>query len=174
MANIQLSGPIPSAMLTAQPDTASLKDSIVLIPGGAQGLGAKIARQCTAAGARVTITNINDTKGQDLALALRTNVQFVHCDVTRWSDQVQAVKAAIRFAPGGGGSAAAPTLDYFVINTSIIDKPFFLTNNLRIINLDSKDPPKLNTRPINVNIKGTIFNLKLAQLYITFPPIITI
>ncbi|KAH8756288.1 hypothetical protein F5883DRAFT_569404 [Diaporthe sp. PMI_573] len=163
MANIQLSGPVPSAVLTAQPDTTSLRDSTVLITGGAQGLGAEIATKCAAAGARVTIADIDDTKGKDLASALGTNVQYIHCDVTKWSDQVTAFKAAIRFAPSG--EAIPPTsLDHLVINAGIMDKPFFVANDPGMTSLDD-DPPEPDARPIDVNTKGAMFSLKLAQLY---------
>lgn len=166
MASVQLSGPVPSSVLTAQPDTASLRDSTVLVTGGAQGLGAEIAAKCAAAGARVTIADIDDTKGEELASALGTNVQFTHCDVSKWSEQVNAFKAAIRFAAPSPGATAPTTisLDHLVINAGIMDKPFFLADDPGMTNLDD-DPPEPDARPIDVNTKGAMFSLKLAQLY---------
>lgn len=161
MANVQLSGPVPSAVLTAQPDTTSLRNSTVLITGGAQGLGAEIAKKCAAAGARVTIADIDDAKGKELASALGANVQFVHCDVTRWTEQVQAFKAAIRFAPAPPSSSP----DHLVINAGIMDKPFFVADDPGVTDLDAEDPPEPDARPIDVNTKGAMFSLKLAQLY---------
>ncbi|KKY36668.1 putative short chain dehydrogenase reductase [Diaporthe ampelina] len=102
MASIDLSGPVSSATLTAEPDNTSVKGTTVLVTGGAQGLGAEIARKCATAGSYVTIADIDDTKGKDLASSLGANVQFINCDVRNWSDQVSAFKAAIRFAPSRG------------------------------------------------------------------------
>ncbi|KAK7697277.1 hypothetical protein SLS64_013711 [Diaporthe eres] len=166
MAKINLPGPIPSATLTAQPDTTSLKNSTVLVTGGAQGLGAEIATKCAAASARVTIADIDDPRGKDLASALGENVQFVHCDVRQWSDQVSAFKAAIRFAPSS--ETPPTTLDHVVINAGIMDKPFFVGHDPGMADLDD-DPPEPDARPIDVNTKGAMFSLKLAQLYMTSP-----
>lgn len=167
MANIHLSGPIPSTTLTGQPDVTSLKDTTVLVTGGAQGLGAEIATKCAAAGAYVTIADIDDSKGKDLASTLGQNVQFIHCDVRQWSDQVSAFKAAIRFAPSS--STPPTTLDHLVINAGIMDKPFFIGLDTGMTNLDD-DPPEPDARPIDVNTKGAMFSLKLAQLYMTSSP----
>lgn len=106
MTSVNLSGPVSSASLRNEPSSSSLKETTVLVTGGAQGLGAEIVTKCAAAGAYVTIADIDDTKAQDLASTLGENVQFVHCDVRQWSDQVSAFKAAIRFAPH---SATPPT-----------------------------------------------------------------
>lgn len=170
MAAVQLSGSVPSSVLTAQPDTTSLKDSTVLITGGAQGLGAEIAKQCATAGARVTIADIDDTRGKELASTLGENVHFVHCDVRKWSEQVQAFKAAIRFAPPGTTGTPSSSLDHLVINAGIMDKPFFTADDPGVTDLDGPDPPEPDARPIDVNTKGAMFSLKLAQLCMTSSP----
>lgn len=166
MTSVNLSGPVSPASLNTEPNSTSLKDNTVLVTGGAQGLGAEIVTKCAAAGAYVTIADIDDTKGKYLASTLGGNVQFVHCDVRQWSDQVSAFKAAIRFAPH---SATPPTtLDHVVINAGIMDKPFFIGNDAGMTNLDD-DPPEPDARPIDVNTKGAMFSLKLAQLYMSTP-----
>ncbi|KAL1863908.1 hypothetical protein Daus18300_008057 [Diaporthe australafricana] len=167
MAKVNLSGPIPDASLAGQPDATSLKDSTVLVTGGAQGLGAEIATQCIAAGAYVTIADIDDTKGKSLASSLGAHAQFVQCDVTKWSEQVSAFKAAIRFAP----SSKAPTtaLDHLIINAGVMDKPFFIGTDTGMTNLDD-DPLEPDATPIDVNTKGAMFSLKLAQLYMASVP----
>ncbi|KAK2604138.1 hypothetical protein N8I77_007093 [Diaporthe amygdali] len=164
MAKINLSGPITSAVLAGQPDSASLKDTTILVTGGAQGLGAEITTQCAAAGAYVTIADIDDTKGRVLASSLGRNVQYIHCDVTKWSDQVSVIKAAIRFAPSS--ETPATTLDHLVINAGVMDKPFFIGNETGMTNLDD-DPSEPDPTPIEVNTKGAMFSLKLAQLYMS-------
>jgi NAD(P)-dependent dehydrogenase (short-subunit alcohol dehydrogenase family) len=63
-----------------------------LVAGGASGLGAAAARRLAAAGARVTIADLNAEKGQ--ALAAELGAGFEACDVTD-ADQVEAaVRAA--------------------------------------------------------------------------------
>jgi NAD(P)-dependent dehydrogenase (short-subunit alcohol dehydrogenase family) len=63
-----------------------------LVAGGASGLGAATARRLAAAGARVTIADLNAEKGE--ALATELGAGFAACDVTD-ADQVEAaVRAA--------------------------------------------------------------------------------
>ena len=78
-------------------ETRVLKGKSVLITGGASGLGALIATAFVEHGARVTIADLNESQGQDLAAA-SGNLKFVRTDVVDWSSQVQAFKAAIAFS----------------------------------------------------------------------------
>jgi NAD(P)-dependent dehydrogenase (short-subunit alcohol dehydrogenase family) len=63
-----------------------------LVAGGASGLGAATARRLHAAGARLTIADVNAERGE--ALAAELGARFVVCDVTRPEDVVAAVGAA--------------------------------------------------------------------------------
>jgi 3-hydroxyacyl-CoA dehydrogenase / 3-hydroxy-2-methylbutyryl-CoA dehydrogenase len=64
-----------------------LKGIGALVVGGASGLGEATARELTARGARLTIADLNDDRGQSLADEL--GGAFVHADVTD-EEQVQA------------------------------------------------------------------------------------
>ena len=68
-----------------------------LVAGGASGLGAATARRLGAAGARVTIADLNAEKGE--ALAEELGGSFVACDVTDEA-QVEAAVAAAAEAAG--------------------------------------------------------------------------
>jgi len=65
-----------------------------LVAGGASGLGAATARRLAAAGAKVTIADLNEDAGT--ALASELGAAFVACDVT---DEAQ-VEAAVGAAEG--------------------------------------------------------------------------
>ncbi|HVP02981.1 MAG TPA: 3-hydroxyacyl-CoA dehydrogenase [Solirubrobacteraceae bacterium] len=69
-----------------------------LVSGGASGLGAATARRLHAAGAAVTIADVNPEKGELLAEEL--GVPFVQCDVREEADVQAAVDTAAE-APGG-------------------------------------------------------------------------
>jgi len=75
-----------------------IQGSGALVAGGASGLGEATARLLHAAGAAVTIADVNTEKGQ--ALAGELGVPFVACDV-REEDQVQAAVDAAAQAEGG-------------------------------------------------------------------------
>jgi 3alpha(or 20beta)-hydroxysteroid dehydrogenase len=65
---------------------------VVLISGGAQGMGASHAQMLVAEGAKVVIGDILDDKGQALAGELGESARYVHLDVTQ-ADQWEAAVA---------------------------------------------------------------------------------
>jgi 3-hydroxyacyl-CoA dehydrogenase / 3-hydroxy-2-methylbutyryl-CoA dehydrogenase len=68
-----------------------------LVAGGASGLGEATARALAAAGAEVTIADLNTDKGEALATELGDGAGFVEADVT----DAEAVSAAVERAAGG-------------------------------------------------------------------------
>src|SRR4051812_25212646 len=68
-----------------------------LVAGGASGLGAATARALHAAGANVTIADLNPERGQ--ALADEVGAGFVAADVT----DAEQVEAAVKAAAGDAG-----------------------------------------------------------------------
>jgi NAD(P)-dependent dehydrogenase (short-subunit alcohol dehydrogenase family) len=74
-----------------------VKETGALVAGGASGLGAATSRALAAAGARVTIADLNAEKGE--ALAAEIGAEFVAADVT----DPEAVAAAVERAAGGAG-----------------------------------------------------------------------
>jgi NAD(P)-dependent dehydrogenase (short-subunit alcohol dehydrogenase family) len=66
--------------------------SRALVAGGASGLGAATARRLHAAGAQLTLADIDAERGE--ALAEELGATFVACDVTRPEDVAAAVGAA--------------------------------------------------------------------------------
>src|SRR5260370_41207841 len=57
----------------------NLRDKVILITGGATGIGRATADLCAAENARVIVADINDEAGEDAARAL--NGTFVHVNV---------------------------------------------------------------------------------------------
>ena len=66
---------------------------VIIITGGASGLGAATARAAAAKGAKVVIADIREADGG--ALARELGGQFVKCDVTSEVDAKAAVAAAL-------------------------------------------------------------------------------
>jgi NAD(P)-dependent dehydrogenase (short-subunit alcohol dehydrogenase family) len=67
-----------------------------LVAGGASGLGAATARRLRAAGAELTIADLNAEKGE--ALAGELGARFVPCDVTDASQVEAAVPDGVRIS----------------------------------------------------------------------------
>lgn len=74
-----------------------IRNQVVLITGGASGLGAGTARALTAQGARVVLADVQDEAGRTLAAELGQT--YLHCDVTSESDAQAAVNAAVALGP---------------------------------------------------------------------------
>lgn len=161
MASLFPSTAIPSSVLSNDPDTSVLKGKSILITGGAQGLGAELVKASAKAGAHVTIVDINSKLGTELSSSLESEgckTTFVQADVTSWTDQVRAFKTAMRFSSSG------KAIDHVIINAGIMDTPFF-TGADEPLSVSDPDPPAPDARPIDVNVKGAMYTLKLAQLY---------
>jgi NAD(P)-dependent dehydrogenase (short-subunit alcohol dehydrogenase family) len=75
-----------------------IEGAAALVAGGASGLGEATARALSAAGAAVTIADVNAEKGEALAAELGEGAKFVATDVT----DGEAVAAAVERAGGGG------------------------------------------------------------------------
>jgi NAD(P)-dependent dehydrogenase (short-subunit alcohol dehydrogenase family) len=76
-----------------------------LVCGGASGLGAATARRLHAAGALVTIADVDADAGAALVAELEDRTAFVHCDVT----DAAAVDEAVIAARGDGSLRIAIT-----------------------------------------------------------------
>ncbi|RIB10685.1 hypothetical protein C2G38_2205460 [Gigaspora rosea] len=65
-----------------------IKDKVVIITGGASGIGAALARRLILEGAQVVIGDVNKKSGQELVTELnqnnKINAIFVFCDVTNF------------------------------------------------------------------------------------------
>ena len=66
---------------------------VIIVTGGASGLGAATARAAAAKGAKVVIADIREADGE--ALAVELGGKFVKCDVTSENDAQAVVTAAI-------------------------------------------------------------------------------
>src|SRR5690554_4675896 len=70
-----------------------------LVAGGSSGLGAACVRRLASLDARVTIADVNDEGGRELADELGERVQFRHTDVTDEASVQAAMEAAATAGP---------------------------------------------------------------------------
>jgi NAD(P)-dependent dehydrogenase (short-subunit alcohol dehydrogenase family) len=110
------------------------KDNVVLVTGGASGLGGATAQRIVAAGGKVLIADVNAQQGAAFAKELGASAQFVRCDVTSEADGQAAVDAASAMGTltglvncAGVGSAA---------KTVGKDGPHKLADFVRVVNIN--------------------------------------
>src|SRR6266480_2159718 len=82
----------------------SLRDAVVLITGGASGIGAAMVEHFALQGSRVAFLDVDDMSAASLVSELESSVShspyFLHCDLT----DIPALKAALAKIEGEMGS----------------------------------------------------------------------
>jgi 3alpha(or 20beta)-hydroxysteroid dehydrogenase len=73
-----------------------LNGKVVLVTGGARGIGAAMAQAMVAEGAKVVIGDLLDHEGQALANEIGSAATYVHLDVTKPDDWDRAVANAVK------------------------------------------------------------------------------
>lgn len=121
---------------------SALADRRILVTGAAQGLGAEIARQCVAAGARVLLADVQDAKAADTAAELGRAAEWIRLDVTQEPDW----RAALDYADERFGG-----LDGLVNNAAVLHMG-------PIWEVTADDVARL----LAVNVAGPTFGIKHA------------
>jgi NAD(P)-dependent dehydrogenase (short-subunit alcohol dehydrogenase family) len=120
-------------------------DDVVLVTGGASGLGLATVRALTAGGVRAVIVDLPSSPGADVAAELGDGVRFVAADV-RDEDQVQA---AVDAATGMGVLRVA-------VNCAGVATPG------RVIGKRGLLPLEAFRTVVEINLVGTFNVLRLA------------
>ncbi len=123
-----------------------LQNQIVLVTGGASGLGCATAEMIVAAGGRVVIADINDVAGKAAAARLGGSARLVKTDVTSEQDVQQAVSTAIKAFGALTG----------VVNAAGIGPA------ARVVGRDGPMPLDQFARVIQINLIGTFNAIRLA------------
>lgn len=142
---------------TVPVDTSKLAGKTVIITGGANGMGETCVRHFAAAGANVTIADVNK-RGYDLADELNKKhgserTVFVEVDIRDWEQQKKMFEATLnKFG----------AIDIVVANAGISR-----SSGDSLWNLDdpSGEPVKPDLRIVDVNLKGSFYTWKLAVHY---------
>jgi len=121
------------------------KDAVVIVTGGASGLGGATADAVVAAGGKVVIADVNEATAAEKLKALGGAATFVKCDVTSEADGQAAVDAAAKMGVLRG-----------LVNCAGIGRA--------AKTVGKEGPASLAdfTRVVNVNLIGTFNMIRLA------------
>ena len=127
-----------------------IADNVVLVTGGASGLGGATARMIAADGGKVLIADLNADLGQKLAAELGASARFVRCDVTSEAD----AKAAVQAAQAMGQLVGLVNCAGIGIAAKTVGK-------------DGPHPLELFNRVIGINLVGTFNMIRIAAAAMT-------
>ncbi len=119
--------------------------NVVLVTGGASGLGGATAKMVVDAGGKVLIADVNAQLGESYAASLGGNARFVKCDVTSETDGNAAVVAAQAMGKLVG-----------LVNCAGIGTA------TKTVGKEGPHPLDKFTRVISINLIGTFNMLRLA------------
>jgi NAD(P)-dependent dehydrogenase (short-subunit alcohol dehydrogenase family) len=122
-----------------------LNGNVVLVTGGASGLGGATAKMVVDAGGKVLIADVNAQLGEAYAAQLGANAKFVKCDVTSEADGKAAVAAAQAMGKLVG-----------LVNCAGIGTA------TKTVGKDGPHPLDAFLRVININLVGSFNMLRLA------------
>lgn len=84
-----------------------LEGKVVIITGGASGIGEAASRLFAAEGAAVVIADIQDKLGTAVAASIGSSCSFTHCDVT--DEHRSQRRSPTQFAPMGTSTSCSAT-----------------------------------------------------------------
>lgn len=142
-----------------------LASTILVLTGGALGVGASIVRQAHAAGAHVFFGDVLDDAGAALARELTTNtssassngptVHYQHCDVTSYSSTLSLFDAAYK---------AFGRVDHAIANAGIGEQGNIFDEGLTLESV--REAPEKAMAVVDVNLKGEIYFARIASVYL--------
>ncbi|KAG7146345.1 hypothetical protein HYQ46_004858 [Verticillium longisporum] len=147
---------------TVVPDRSKVIGKSVIVTGGANGMGEECVRQFVAAGAFVTIGDVND-RGTELEKELNADGErcvFVKCDIRDWEQQKAMFQTAKDRSP-------SKSVDIVIANAGISR-----SSGDSLWNLDdpNSEPTKPDLNIVDVNLRGSLYTWKLAVHYFRQQP----
>lgn len=125
---------------------ADVRGKVILITGGAQGIGGATAQLCAARGARVVIADIK-SQGEELAASIRSaggDAIFHQLDV-REAEQVEALFTSVKQTHGG--------LDVLICAAGVLQGQYLQPEEF---------PLEVFERVMDINVRGTFLCTKYA------------
>ncbi|KAF2009811.1 putative 15-hydroxyprostaglandin dehydrogenase [Aaosphaeria arxii CBS 175.79] len=129
---------------------STLQDKVVVLTGGATGIGRSAVEQFADAGCKVVFGDIDEAPARKSESLLGSSVHFLHCDTSSYSDQL-ALFAAAESKYGG--------VDIVVANAGMaVHKDIFAPSS------DIGAEPSM--KEIDVNLCGAIFTARIGMHYL--------
>ncbi|KAK3703926.1 hypothetical protein LTR37_014144 [Vermiconidia calcicola] len=135
-----------------------LKDKVVVLTGGALGVGASVVRILHSTGAHVFFGDVLDEPGtaleQELSTNPKTTIKYIHCDVTSYEQNLGLFDAALQ---------AFGRIDHAIANAGIGEQGSMFDPNLTLETV--REEPDREMKVVDVNLKGELYFARIASVY---------
>ncbi|KAF2707703.1 NAD(P)-binding protein [Pleomassaria siparia CBS 279.74] len=129
---------------------STLKEKVVVLTGGATGIGRSTVTQFAEAGCKVVFGDISEEPARELESKLGSNVRYLHCDTSSYSDQLSLFAAA---------ESIFGQINIVVANAGMaIHKDIFDPSS------DVSLQPSM--KEVAVNLTGVIFTARIGMHYL--------
>jgi 3alpha(or 20beta)-hydroxysteroid dehydrogenase len=143
---------------------------VVIVSGGARGMGAAHARALVSEGARVVLTDIRDAEGARLASELGADARFVRADVTSPNDWERTIRVACEaFGPPTGLINNAGILETATIEDTTVEQ---FRRSIEVLQVSVFLGMKAVIPTMGANGGGSIVNISSTAGLVGFPDII--
>ncbi|CRG89989.1 3-hydroxyacyl-CoA dehydrogenase, putative [Talaromyces islandicus] len=139
--------------------TSTLKDLVVVLTGGAQGVGRSVVEQLHVAGAKVIFGDVDDNLAQQVISSLTTTnttgkVHFVHCDISSYPDQLSLFQTAYNYYQ---------RIDIVIANAAVsLSRDPFAPASLT----DEAILTAPTMAEVDINLKGVLYTARLGYHYL--------
>lgn len=138
-------------LFTPDPSKFShLKDKVIVLTGGANGIGAQLVRILHKAGAKLVFGDFDSTSGEKLASSLSSSdVTFLQTNVTKYDENYTLFKTALD---------KYGRVDHAIACAGIIEQGLWFDPNLTV---ESVSKPE-TTATLHVNLFGVLYFARIA------------
>ena len=139
----------------------TLKDKVVVLTGGASGIGAATVSQLHSLGAKIIFGDVNEDLAKSLiesivgqsSRSVHPTVHYFRCDVRSHSDNL----ALFKFAMEKYGR-----VDHAIANAAVLDQKSWFDPLLGIEGVEQEPDPTV----LDVNLKGVLLFTRIACQYL--------
>ncbi|PVH75629.1 putative 15-hydroxyprostaglandin dehydrogenase [Cadophora sp. DSE1049] len=137
----------------------TLQDKVVVLTGGANGIGRAAVRLFHHNGASIVFGDVNDQLGLAVEKELNSpRAKFIHTDVTSYTSQLNLFRTAI---------SLFGRIDIVVANAGIsIPRDPFSFSSLDFSDDEAEIEKEFPTAEIDVNLKGCLFTARIGLFYL--------
>ncbi|OCT52098.1 putative oxidoreductase,short chain dehydrogenase [Cladophialophora carrionii] len=146
-----------------QPTLDSVRGKVVVIAGGAQGIGAATVSQLYTSGAHVFFGDWDEKKGSDLADELRASASTSAGSVTYLKVNVREYQSLLSLFDAAYNQHGH--VDMAICCAAVTERPGYWEPDL--LNLESvRETPTGIADVIDINLNGTLYFARLAVAYL--------